>query len=438
MPSKCILILLDGIGDRSYKQFGYKTPLQAAKTPTLDRLAKRGANGQFHPSFQGQALPSENAHFNLFGYDIKDFPGRGALEALGYGIRLDEKDVAFLSHFVCLSESNGHFILNNNKPVISSREVTELIKAVEEYDTDTVNIRFNYTGGIRGILTFSGDVSPFITDTDPFVDGRHLIEPVPWAKYHHDTATMNTAKALRKYLLHVHKVLKDHPVNMHRANNDMDHVNGMVTQRAGRLKKVTLFKDKYGLKGLIMASGSVYWGLGEFLGMDVKKVKDTNHPGNDLADRLLLAYKVLKNYDLVHVHTKIPDEAAHTKDPLAKLKAIELLDKGIGRAITPILEDPDILVIVTADHSTPSSGVLVHSGESVPLTFVGEGIRRDAVKRFDEIHTASGALGFIKGKELLYLILNHLDRVKLQGIMDTPVDQPYWPGEYKPFKVNEI
>jgi len=435
MPSKCILILLDGIGDRTYEQFGYKTPLQAAKTPALDKLAKDGVNGLFHPTIQGQALPSENAHFNIFGYDYKEFPGRGALEALGYDVKLGDKDVALLSHFVCISESNGNFILNNNKPVLPPKEIADLIEKVKEYVTEGVRIRFNYTGGIRGILTLSGDVSPFVTDTDPFIDGRYLIEPLPWLGYQDDPATANAARALKAYLLYVYQMLKEHPVNKNRATNGMDHANGMVTQRAGQLKKIIPFKEKYGLNGMIMASGPVYWGLGTYLGMDVQKVKDTDDPGDDIARRLSLAAKALNEYDFIHVHTKTPDEAAHTKNPLTKVKVIEALDRGIGEAIESILNDPDILLIVTADHSTPSSGLLVHSGESVPAMFVGEGVRRDTVKRFDEVSAAAGALGLIRGKELIYLVLNHLDKVKLQGLMDTPVDQPYWPGEYKPFKI---
>jgi len=436
MPSKCILILLDGIGDRSYPQLGYKTPLQAAKTPVLDRLAKRGANGLFHPTYQGQALPSENAHFHIFGYDIKEFPGRGALEALGYNVNFNERDVAILSHFVDLTVSNGSLLLKNNKPSLPSQEIIVMANAVKQYSSEGINIRFHHTGGIRGILTFSGDVSPFVTDTDPFIDGRFLIEPTPLAGYSHDKEAVQTAKALKQYLLHVNTVLQDHPVNKNRKSNGLDRANGMVTQRAGRLTHVESFKEKYGLNGLIMASGPVYWGLGMFLGLDVEKVKDSDDAGEDIADRLAFAYHSLNDYDFIHVHTKTPDEAAHTKDPVAKLNVIESLDKGIGRAIKPILNNPDVMIVVTGDHSTPSSGLLVHSGESIPITFVGEGIRRDTVKRFDEISTAPGALGFIRGKELLYLILNHLDKVKLKGIMDTPVDQPYWPGAYTPFKIN--
>ena len=97
------------------------------------------------------------------------------------------------------------------------------------------------------------------------------------------------------------------------------------------------------------------------------------------------------------------------------------------------MDDQEVLLIVTADHSTPSSGPLIHSGESVPLMFYGQGVRRDGVSRFNEVDVTTGVLGSVRGKELMYLVLNHLDRAKLQGIMDTPVDQPYWPGDYEPF-----
>lgn len=33
----------------------------------------------------------------------------------------------------------------------------------------------------------------------------------------------------------------------------------------------------------------------------------------------------------------------------------------------------------------------------------------------------------------MYLILNFLDKAKMYGLMDTPVDQPYYPGNYEPF-----
>jgi 2,3-bisphosphoglycerate-independent phosphoglycerate mutase len=118
-----------------------------------------------------------------------------------------------------------------------------------------------------------------------------------------------------------------------------------------------------------------------------------------------------------------------------KKEVIEALDRGIGKAIEPFINDPKVVLFITSDHSTPSSSPLIHSGEPVPLTIYGQGVRRDTVRRYDEIHVAGGALGTVRGQEMMYLILNHLDRIKLTGIMDTPDDQPYWPGRYQPFQV---
>jgi len=435
MSKKCILILLDGLGDRSYEELMHQTPLQAAQTPVLDNLAAMGASGLYHAAEMGQALPSENAHFNMFGYDSASFPGRGALEALGAGIDIDLNDVAILAHFASVREQDGYLVLEKSKPEASDKEAEALIREAGEYNKDGVSIRFTQTKGLSGIITLYGNVAPFVTDTDPMMEGRPLAEIRPWECHSREAAVRNTSRALKGYLIRTYDRLKTHPVNLYRKKQGLPLLNALVTQRAGQLKEITPFSENYGLSGLSIASGIVYWGICAYMGLDSKKVIDTGKPGRDMAERLSIARESLGTYDFIHVHTKTPDEAAHRKNPLAKKAVIESLDKGIGEAIGPLMNNPDVLIIVTADHSTPSSGPLIHSGEPVPLTFYGQGVRRDNVHRFDEISAATGALGCVRGRELMYLILNHLDRSKLYGIMNSPVDQPFWPGHYEPFKV---
>jgi 2,3-bisphosphoglycerate-independent phosphoglycerate mutase len=436
MPKKCIMILLDGLGDRSYPELGYRTPLQAARTPVLDQLSRDGANGLYHAAFLGQALPSENAHFAMFGYDMDVFPGRGALEALGAGIPLEAREVAILTHLVNVRRSaDGTLLLHDAKHHAEDEEIRTLLRAVQEYSADDVRVRLHPTCGLGGIITLAGQVAPFVTDSDPMMNDKPLMAVAPWAAYADDAATRNTARVLGAYLEWVHHTLQDHPVNKARREQEGPPLNALVTQRAGRLKKVTPFSEEYGLRGLSIASGIIYLGLAAYLGMDARKVADSAHPGDDLAQRLQTALAHTADYDFIHVHTKTPDEAAHTKNPIKKMQVIEALDQGIGTVLEALVADPELLLVVAADHSTPSSGPLIHSGEPVPLVFHGPGIRRDAVHCYDEVSAAGGALGFVRGKEIMYLILNHLDRAKLQGIMDTPVDQPYWPGHYEPFRL---
>lgn len=435
MRKKFILILLDGLGDRSYPGLGNMTPLQAADTPFLDRVAAKGANGLFHASLQGQALPSENAHFAMFGYDGKDFPGRGALEALGAGIDLDRNDVAVLAHFVNVREEKGCLRLVQDKvktdPGLGMRAFNEVVR----YETGNVSVELVPTRGLFGIILLRGDVSPYISDSNPILDGRLLTRIRPWAQFAGHEPSINSARALNEYLSWTYKKLGRAGFNQEASKAGFLALNALVTQRAGRLKDIVPFSRRFGLRGGSVSSGVVYAGLCKYLGLDVISAREFDDPGVEISQSIETAGRVIDKYDFLHIHSKSPDEAGHKKDPLLKKKVIEQLDRGLAKSLSGFLKRDDIVVAVTSDHSTPSGGVMVHSGEPVPLTICGPGVRIDHVNKFDEISAAQGALGFVRGNEFMYMVLNCLDMGKLAGLMDTPHDQPYWPGESEPFEV---
>jgi len=434
---KCLLILLDGLGDRSFASLGHQTPLQVAYTPALDRIARQGANGLYHAASLGQALPSENAHFAIFGFDPDDFPGRGALEAIGAGVPLSEKDVALLAHLASLYEDQGFLFTKRDVPVASPEEIAAILPAISETWGEDIRIRFHSTKGLFGVLTMQGHVSPYVTDTNHMTDGWPVMSVVPWKPYAQDAAARKTARALSRYLIDVYRRLDAHLVNAERRCRGLEPVNGLVTQRAGRLRRINPFSERYGLKGASVSSGVLFKGMSAYLGLDFIRGEESGNPEEEIAARLAQSRDAFETYDLIHVHTKAPDEAAHQKDPLLKKTVIEALDRGIARQIDSFLDDPDMLVIVTSDHSTPSVGALIHSGEPVPLVMHGCGVRRDRVESFDEVAAACGALGMVRGKEMMYLILNYLDRAKLMGIMDTENNQPFWPGKYSWFSLKD-
>lgn len=435
MAKKCVLILLDGLGDRACDMFDGRTPLEAAQTPALDELARMGASGLYHAGRPGLALPSENAHFAMFGYGEDEFPGRGPLEALGAGIRLAPGDAAVLAHLVGVKERDHSLVLVKDRAKADPKEAEDLAEAVAEYETRGIRIRFKRIHGLFGVLVLSGEVSPHFTDTNPMTDGVSLFEVLPYASHTGDPAAVNTAAAVKDYLVWAYRVLSGHPVNKARQADGRGTINALVTQRPGMPGSVQPFGQRWGLRGLSIGSGVMYKGLAGYLGMDFTEHPDTGDPGEDLAGRIESARQALLDYDFIHVHTKAPDQAAHTKDPQFKRAVIEVLDEAIGRSIGPLVEDPDVLVVAASDHSTPSTGPLIHSGEPVPLVFCGPGVRVDEVASFDEIAAARGALGPVRGEELMYLVLNYLDLAKLRGIMNTPEDQAFWPGNFKPFKL---
>lgn len=438
MPGKCVLILLDGLGDRAHASLGGLTPLQAARTPFLDCLATCGSSGLYHAGIPGQALPSENAHFAMFGYGSSEFPGRGTLEALGAGITLGPGDVAVLAHITGVEEQNGQFIVRKETDVLPEHDARSLMESVSHFTSGPVSVRLQHTGGLFGVLILQGPVSPRITDTNLMCEGLPIPAIRPRAAAEDDPAARSTASALTEYLGWAYHTLRRHPVNTQRSARGHVPMNFLVTQRAGQLTRVEPFTVRYGLRGLSISSGLIYQGLCAFLGIDVLRDHDSRDPAADIARRVDMARAALPRHDFIHVHTKAPDEAAHEKNPLKKKDVIEALDSGLGRAMGPLIADPSVLVVIASDHSTPSSGPMVHSGETVPLVFAGPGVRRDAVSRFDEISAAAGALGPVRGGELIYLILNHLDRAKLQGTLADPADRPFFPENYEPFRPPDL
>jgi 2,3-bisphosphoglycerate-independent phosphoglycerate mutase len=434
MTSRCILILLDGLGDRAYHSLGDQTPLQDAHTPNLDAIAARGSNGLFHAAIPGLALPSENAHFALFGYRRREFPGRGILEAIGADIQTDPNDVALLAHFAGIDCQDDMLVLSKNRPRSTAENMSLLAEEIKQFNHNGVEVTYHPTSLTDGIVILRGEVSPRITDTDPIDEGMPLIAPealhppVPEAEA--------TCDALTAYLLWCREKLTNHAVNKERTQNGETPINGLVTQRAGQRKIVEPFTRRFGLRGASIASGLMYWGLASFLGMKVIKDRDTDNPGKDLERRLDAALNHRDDFPFIHVHTKAPDAAAHTKNPLNKVRVIEELDNGLTAALPSLLDD-DTLLIVTSDHSTPSTGPQIHSGEPVPFAMTGPGVRQDMVRCFDEIHAAQGALGSLKAREVMFLVLNGLDRAKLQGLMDGPDDHAYWPGPRTAFRIKK-
>ena len=114
----------------------------------VDMLARLGSNGMFHASSVGLCLPSETAHYLLFGYEPEHFPGRGLLEAVGSGLKFADNDVLCLVH-LCGVEFQGDVpLLAHGRKEIKGDpgEIGDLYAAITPYET----------GGVRFILEKTG------------------------------------------------------------------------------------------------------------------------------------------------------------------------------------------------------------------------------------------------------------------------------------------
>jgi 2,3-bisphosphoglycerate-independent phosphoglycerate mutase len=431
-----ILVLLDGLGDRAYRVLDYRTPLQAAVTPNLDRIALRGSNGLFHAASPGLCLPSETAHYLMFGFEMQEFPGRGLLEAVGCNIPFAEADVISLAHFSCIEWRGDLPLLTHSRRDIKGDgdDLSRLYACLTPYETEGIRLSLHQTHFNDAVLVMNGEVSPFVCDPDPMIIGRPMAEILPLDGNPEPEKAAGTARALNRYLSHCHRILRDHEINSRRKAKNEAPANFLAVQRCGRRIRHGSFQKRWGWAPMLVGSGAVYAGLAHELGMTFVRMKDGEDPGRDLRERIDVALSD-RSHDFVHVHTKAPDEAAHTGDPLEKVKVIESLDRGLYPLVKAVEKRGDLLVAVTADHSTASISGLIHSGEPVPVVIVGPGVRRDRVSTFDEVNAAGGCLGFLRGKELLLMLLNYADRSSLHGYRLSAAERPYVPRTYSYFKL---
>jgi len=132
---KYIVILSDGMGDYPIAELDGKTPLQAAKTPNFNALAKLGTVGLAQSVPDGMSPGSDVANLAMLGYDpSRYYTGRSPIEAASMGIELGDKDTAMRCNLVTLSEEVDFFakrMLDYSAGEISTPEAEHLIKAID-------------------------------------------------------------------------------------------------------------------------------------------------------------------------------------------------------------------------------------------------------------------------------------------------------------------
>lgn len=435
-----ILLILDGIADRPWPVLGGLTPLQAARTPNLDRFASSGQTGVLHPLGRGMAPGSELSHFVLFGYPRELYPGRAVFEAIGEGLTLTGDEIVLRGLFATVErEADRSLRVVTRRTEIDDDECRELTAAITPFTLDGITIEFVYNSMHQGIVFVRGSAglspSSDITDSDPYVQGDHVIRPQPLDGARDEYGARHTAATLDAWLAHVFTVLDAHPVNARRRARGDAPANFLLVKWSARFEPFPRFEDRNGLVGASVSSGVTYKGIAEALGMRWYGCEYLPDWTDDLRARIALGAQAVRDgCEFVHVHTKAPDVAGHTKDPVRKRDVIEALDAAIPALWDEGLVTPENLVIVTGDHGTPSGTDLVHSGDAVPLAMVGAATYADGVVAFDECSCAAGSLGHIAGADVMPEALNRIDRIKYMSAKLTPAGGIFWPRATEPFR----
>ena len=427
---RILLIIFDGLGDRPAAELDGQTPLEAARTPQLDRLAHEGITGLMHAKSPGYALGSPLALHLMFGYPEALFPDRGSLLARAREVAVGEGAVVLAARMASTVAEGGRLRLVER--FLSGREEAceALAASIEQATFGGFGFRYVYTGRGDGLLLIGDGASYEVTDSDPLA----LELPVLRAQARADAAdpalAARTAEALNQWTAWTYRQALGLGVS---APSDGPPVNCVISKWAGRMPSYEPFVERWGMRAASLPDEEVVSGLMLELGFHLVVIAG-EEPEVDLRRRLESARELLdEGYEFVHLHTKYPDPISHRNDPLGSRDAIEALDRAMAWYWDELAGDPELITVLTTDHTTPSvwvghpRGVFndQHSGEPGPMVVRGGNVRVDAVTAFGERPVAVGGLGQLRGADFMPVLLNAAERTNMYEMRPTPVHRPY-------------
>ncbi|MFC1594540.1 alkaline phosphatase family protein [Candidatus Omnitrophota bacterium] len=422
---KILYIILDGLSDVPIKAFQKKTPLEAAQTPHLDKLASIAKLGIVYPVGKRIAPESDTAVISLLGYDVHEYyTGRGPLECFAEGVEVHDGDLALRVNFSTVKDDGKTIDDRRAGRDLSDDEAKTLAQEINaKVILSSATFEFKNTVGHRGVLTIRcvrTRLSSWITNTDPAYErvgifgvvrthcGKTVLESKPMSGHKDSIQAKEAALLLNEFMQKSHEVLAASSVNQQRIQQGKLPANILLCRDAGsRLPKFPSLQEITGFRFGSFVEMPVERGIALLTGMQgitlPSKMDDRELDYGILAK---VACEELKHFDGLYVHIKDPDEAAHDGDCEKKKESIEAIDAFFIGKLIPALDIDNTVVAITADHTTACIS-RSHTADPVPLLVCGAGIQPDGISRFSERAARSGSLKSRLGRDVMELLLQH-------------------------------
>jgi 2,3-bisphosphoglycerate-independent phosphoglycerate mutase len=387
---KYVVLVPDGAADYPLEALGGKTPLEAAHTPHMDRLAREGAGGMVQMIPAERHPGSDIGNLEIFGYDTRvHYTGRSPLEAASMGVDLGADGIAFRLNLI---HRDGDVLVDYSAGHISTQDACELVEAIAaELGRD--NLRFYPGVGYRHLLVFDKGPEELVSYPPHDIMGQSIAQHLPSGQ---------GQEVIRELMEKAGPILAAAEVNKKRAANGDPTANGIWLWGSGRALALDSLASKYGFNGGVISAVDLVRGIGQSAGLHVIDVPGiTGYLDTNFEGKAAYALEALDRDNFVYVHVEAPDEAGHNGDPEAKRQAIEDFD---ARVVGPILAGLERLgpcrILMTPDHRTPVA-LRTHSRESVPFVLWGEGIAADALLAYDEHAGEKGSMQVAHGHWLM-------------------------------------
>ncbi len=392
---KYVLLVGDGMADYPLADLDGRTPLEAAHTPNMERIAACRV-GLVKTIPTGLSPGSDVANLSLLGYDpTRCLTGRAPFEAASMGVVLGDQDVAFRMNLVTLDRRSDREIVmvSHSAGDISTPEGRAMVETLRR-ELVLPGIRIHAGVAYRHLLVWKD--GPLTAETIP----PHDVLDQNMASYLNPEGQDPIAAVIRRSW----DILKEHPVNLARQAQGLNEANSIWLWGEGKALRIPRFRDKFGLQGGVISAVDLLRGIGVYAGLKPIMVEGaTGYLDTNYAGKARKALEALKDLDFVFVHVEAPDEASHNGSIREKLQAIEAFDaKVVGPVLRGLEAFPDYRVMVASDHFTPIS-IRTHASDPAPFAWAGKAELASGKKggSFTEASARASGLYFEKGCELM-------------------------------------
>jgi 2,3-bisphosphoglycerate-independent phosphoglycerate mutase len=395
---KYVILVGDGLGDYPVAELGGRTPLQAAKTPNLDELARRGELGLAQSIPPGMEPGSDIANLAIMGYEPARYhTGRAPLEAAALGVALGPEEVAFRCNLVTLRQQEAGLVMEDySAGHISTPEAQELLAALEAA-LGRDGRRFYPGVSYRHLLVWRDGRTDWHSYPPHDHSGHDVSGFMQWD---------GPERPLWELVRESWTVLKDHEINRQRLAQGKRPATSIWLWGQGRSPALPTLKERFGLTGAVISAVDLIRGIGLYAGLKPILVPGaTGYLDTNYAGKVAAALAALTEMDLVFVHVEAPDEAGHSGELALKLQAIEDLDAKVVGPLTAGLKDlGDHRLLFLCDHFTPVS-VRTHTREPVPFVIYDSRAPKDLPQFYTEADAQETGLLLPSAADLLPRLL---------------------------------
>ncbi len=396
---KYAIVIPDGSADEPLQELGGRTPLEAAHTPSMDRIAQLGRVGRAQHVPAHLPAGSDVANLSLLGYDPnRYFTGRAPLEAAAQGIALGPSDWAIRCNLVTIQNQQMQDFTAGH---ISTEEARELLAALQEALPADAAGHWQFVPGVsyRNLLIYRGHDAQALFSRETRTTPPHDLTD---KSVEDDYPRGPGSDVLYAWMELSERVFSQHPVNRRRRSLGKRAATHVWLWGLGQAPRLESFEARFGVRGAMITAVDLLRGLARLIGWRVIEVPGaTGYLDTDYAAKGRYAVQSLNEVDLVCVHIEAPDEASHEGRADAKVQALEHIDQKI---VTPLVEAlqqyGSYRILICPDHPTPIR-LKTHSHGWVPFAMGGTGIPPDAATVYSEAAAERSGWEFAEGWRLM-------------------------------------